>query len=46
MNPKPATLHAELTQVKQQSATLEDSLKQYDVDGRVLTEILATPPQR
>jgi hypothetical protein len=37
MNPKPATLHAELTQVKQQSATLEDSLKQYDVDGRVLS---------
>src|SRR5690242_6019924 len=37
MNPKPATLHAELSQVKQQSATLEDSLKQYDVDGRVLS---------
>ena len=37
MNPKPATLHAELTQAKQQSATLEDSLKQYDVDGRVLS---------
>ena len=37
MNPQPATLHAELTQVKQQSATLEDSLKQYDVDGRVLS---------
>src|SRR6266540_2655466 len=30
-------LHAELSQVKQQSATLEDSLKQYDVDGRVLS---------
>jgi len=37
MNPKPATLHAELTQAKQQSATLEDSLKQYDIDGRVLS---------
>src|SRR5881397_1181094 len=37
MNPKPATLHAELTQAKQQSATLEDSLKQYDTDGRVLS---------
>ena len=37
MNPKPAPLHAELTQAKQQSATLEDSLKQYDVDGRVLS---------
>src|SRR5207237_1160997 len=30
-------LHAELTQAKQQSATLEDSLQQYDVDGRVLS---------
>ena len=27
-------LHAELNQAKQQSATLEDSLQQYDVDGR------------
>lgn len=31
------TLHAELSQVKQQSATLEDSLKQFDTDGRVLS---------
>lgn len=30
-------LHAELSQAKQQSATLEDSLQQYDVDGRVLS---------
>lgn len=30
-------LHAELTQAKQQSATLEDSLQRYDVDGRVLS---------
>ena len=30
-------LHAELSQVKRQSATLEDSLKQYDVDGRVMS---------
>lgn len=30
-------LHAELNQAKQQSATLEDSLQQYDVDGRVLS---------
>src|SRR3954471_13287902 len=30
-------LYAELSQAKQQSATLEDSLKQYDVDGRVLS---------
>src|SRR5881628_2127262 len=30
-------LHAELSQVKQQSATLEDSLQQYDIDGRVLS---------
>src|SRR6266508_2963199 len=32
-----AQFRAELSQVKQQSATLEDSLKQYDVDGRVLS---------
>jgi predicted anti-sigma-YlaC factor YlaD len=30
-------LHAELSQVKQQSATLEDSLQHYDVDGRVMS---------
>jgi len=30
-------LHAELNQAKQQSATLEDSLQQYDVEGRVLS---------
>ena len=31
------TLYAELSQAKQQSATLEDSLQQYDTDGRVLS---------
>jgi anti-sigma factor RsiW len=31
------SLHAELSQAKQQSATLEDSLQQYDIDGRVLS---------
>jgi hypothetical protein len=30
-------LFAELSQVKQQSATLEDSLQRYDIDGRVLS---------
>lgn len=30
-------LHAELSQVKQQSATLEDSLKQFDVERSVLS---------
>ena len=30
-------LYAELSQVKQQSATLEDSLKQFDTEGRVLS---------
>lgn len=30
-------LHAELGQAKQQSATLEDSLKRYDIDGCVLS---------
>lgn len=30
-------LHAELAQAKRQSATLEDSLQQYDVEGRVLS---------
>ena len=32
-----STAHAELTHVKQQSATLEDSLQRYDTDGRVLS---------
>jgi anti-sigma factor RsiW len=31
------SLHAELSQAKQQSATLEDSLQQYDVEDRVLS---------
>lgn len=31
------TLHAELSKAKQQSATLEDSLQQYDVEERVLS---------
>src|SRR5947207_211206 len=31
------TAYAELSQAKQQSATLEDSLKQVDTDGRVLS---------
>jgi hypothetical protein len=31
------SLHAELIQAKQQSATLEDSLKAYDLDGCVLS---------
>jgi hypothetical protein len=31
------TLHAELSQAKEQSATLEDQLQRYDVDGRVLS---------
>jgi hypothetical protein len=30
-------LHAELSKAKQQSATLEDSLQRYDIDGRVLS---------
>jgi hypothetical protein len=30
-------LHAELNKAKQQSATLEDSLQQYDIDGRVVS---------
>ncbi len=33
----PSTAHAELNQVKRQSATLEDSLQRYDTDGRVLS---------
>lgn len=35
------TLHAELSQAKDQSATLEDQLQNYDVDGRVLTGRMA-----
>ncbi len=31
------TIHAELSQAKDQSATLEDQLQRYDVDGRVLS---------
>lgn len=31
------SLHAELSQAKQQSASLEDSLQRYDLDGRVLS---------
>ena len=37
MRPSSQGLHAELSQVKQQSATLEDSLQHYDIDGRVLS---------
>lgn len=33
----PTSLHAELNTAKQQSATLEDSLKQFDVEGSVLS---------
>jgi hypothetical protein len=33
----PGELHAELSKVKQQSATLEDSLKQFDVEGSVVS---------
>ena len=32
-----STVYAELSKAKRQSATLEDSLKQYDTDGRVLS---------
>ncbi|MFN2570255.1 MAG: hypothetical protein ABR537_01395 [Gemmatimonadales bacterium] len=32
-----SSLHAELSQAKQQSATLEDSLQQFGIDGRVLS---------
>ena len=32
-----STAYAELSQVKQQSATLEDSLQRYDTDGRVMS---------
>ncbi|HEV8304885.1 MAG TPA: hypothetical protein VGQ25_08000 [Gemmatimonadales bacterium] len=37
MRPNQGALHAELAQAKQQSATLEDELQRYDVDGRVLS---------
>jgi len=37
----PGNLHAELSQAKEQSATLEDQLQNYDVDGRVLTGRMA-----
>ncbi len=37
LRPTGQGLHAELSKAKQQSATLEDSLKQYDTDGRVLS---------
>jgi hypothetical protein len=37
MNGQHSVLHAELNQAKHQSATLEDSLQQYDIDGRVLS---------
>jgi hypothetical protein len=33
----PSVLHAELSKVKQQSATLEDSLQQFDVERSVLS---------
>ena len=37
MQPNTRSSAAELNQAKQQSATLEDSLQQYDIDGRVLS---------
>jgi anti-sigma factor RsiW len=37
IQPSGQGLSAELSQVKQQSATLEDSLQHYDIDGRVLS---------
>jgi hypothetical protein len=37
LRPSDGSLHAELSEAKQQSATLEDSLQQYDIDGRVLS---------
>jgi hypothetical protein len=37
VQPQGATLHAELSKAKQQSATLEDSLQQFDLEGRVLS---------
>lgn len=37
VRPSSGSLHAELSRAKQQSATLEDSLQQYDVEDRVLS---------
>jgi hypothetical protein len=37
LRPTGQGLHAELNKAKQQSATLEDSLKQYDTNGRVMS---------
>jgi hypothetical protein len=37
LRPVGGNLHAELSQAKQASATLEDQLQRYDVEGRVLT---------
>src|SRR6266581_7917338 len=37
IQPSGEGISAELSQVKQQSATLEDSLQQYDINGRVLS---------
>ena len=37
LRPTGQGLHAELSKAKQQSATLEDSLKQYDTNGRVMS---------
>jgi len=37
VRPSSDSLHAELSRAKQQSATLEDSLQQYDVEDRVLS---------
>ena len=37
LRPSSQSLHAELSEAKQQSATLEDSLHQYDIEGSVLS---------
>jgi hypothetical protein len=37
LRPSSAGLHAELAQAKERSATLEDQLQRYDVEGRVLS---------
>jgi len=37
LRPSGNGLHAELTQAKEQSATLEDQLQRYDLSGRVLS---------
>lgn len=37
LRPSSQSLHAELSEAKQQSATLEDSLQQYDIEGSVLS---------